>query len=42
MEELSLQLYVDGWGGMGLDGWLSYVVGSLREPSVPMKTSIVW
>ena len=33
MERLSSQLYV-GMGGIGLDGWLSKVVGSLRAPSM--------
>ena len=36
MERSSSQLYVDGWDGIGLDGWLSKVVGSLRAPSVPI------
>ena len=34
MERSSSQLYVDGWDGMDGVGWLSYVVGSLRAPSV--------
>ena len=36
MERLSSQLYV-GLGGIGLDGWLSKVVGSLRAPSLLMR-----
>ena len=38
MERSSSQLYVDGWDGIGL-GWLSLVTGSLRAPSVLIKTT---
>ena len=37
MERLSSQLYLNGWDAVGLDGWLSKVVGSLRAPSVLIK-----
>ena len=39
MEISSSQLYMDGmgWDGIGLDGWLSEVVGSLSTPSVLIK-----
>ena len=30
MERLSSQLYLNGWDAVGLDGWLSKVVSSLR------------
>ena len=33
MEKSSSQLNVDGWDWVGF-GWLSWVVGSLRAPSV--------
>ena len=29
--------WTDGWDGIGLE-WLSYVVGSLRAPSVLIKS----
>ena len=34
MERSSSQLYVNGWDWIG---WLSYILGSLRAPSVLMK-----
>ena len=39
----SSELYVGrvGWDGMRWDGWLSQVVGSLREPSVLIRGRVV-
>ena len=41
MEKSSSQLYV-GMDGIGLDGWLSKVVGSLRAPSAPIIDIDQW
>ena len=30
----------DGWDGIGWDEWSSYVVGSLRAPSVLINTNM--